>query len=150
MNTWPSIHREGALALSPHDVAKGNKQLDDLIDSAARAIAKREALLVASYGLSGAVFFTSCVAYLFFAFHKPPWVLASNLALGAAALSVAIVALTWLGWTAIQQRRFAKPLGDLSGVSIPPPLQELIDSFASGAVKANGSAVTTGYEQARR
>lgn len=143
MNTWPSIHREGALALSPHDVAKGNKELDDLIDSAARSIAKREALLVASYGLSGAGFITSCLTYLFFTFQKPPWVLASNLALGAGALSVTIVALTWLGWAAIQQGRFAKPLGNLSGVSIPPPLQELIDSFASGVRDARTASGNT-------
>jgi len=132
MNTWPSIHREAALALCPDDVAKGNKELDALIESAARCIAKREALLTGSYGLSGAAFLTSCAAYLIFTHQEPPWALASNLALATLALSATAAALTWWGWTAIQHRRFAKRLGDLSGVTIPPPLQELIDSFASG------------------
>lgn len=132
MNTWPSIHREGALALSPHDVAKGNKELDALIESAARCIAKREALLAGSYGLSGAVFIAACVIYLLSAYREPPLALVSNLALAAGCLSVVMLALTWWGWTAIQHWRIAKRLGDLSGVTIPPPLQELIDRFASG------------------
>jgi len=132
MNTWPSVYREGALALSPNDVAKGNKDMNALIESAARCIAKREALWAGSYGLSAAAFFVTCIIYLFSAYREPPWSLMSNLALAAGGLSVVIAALTWWGWTAIQHGRFAKRLGDLSGVTIPPPLKELIDSFASG------------------
>lgn len=132
MNTWPSIHREAALALCPDDVAKGNRELDVLIKSAARCIAKREALLTGSYALSGAAFVMSCVTYPIFAYQEPPWALASNLALATLVLSATAAALTWWGWTAIQHRRFAKRIGDLSGMTIPPPLQELINSFASG------------------
>lgn len=49
MNTWPSIHREGALALFPHNVAEGNKALDALIKCAALSISKRETLFASAY-----------------------------------------------------------------------------------------------------
>lgn len=131
MNTWPSIRREAALALSPHDMAKGNKELAALIESAARSIAKRETLFALSYGLLVAVLFVSCVAYLIYANRTPPSALMSNLALAVILSSVAVLALLWWAWTAIQHGRIAKRLGNLSGVTIPPPLQELIDSFAN-------------------
>ena len=132
MNTWPSIHREGALALAPDDVAEGNNQLDGLIDRAAESIRKPEALQVGFYGFSTVVFVTSCVIYMLAVNRTPPLALASYLALFAGLLSVVMLAVTWWGWTAIQHRRFAKRLGGLSGIIIPDPLQRLIDEFASG------------------
>lgn len=144
MNTWPSIRREAALALSPDDMAKGNKELDALIESAARSIAKRETLFALAYGLSVAVLFVSCVAYLIYANRKPPSALMSNLALAVALSSVFMLALLWWAWAAIQHERIAKRVGDLSGLTIPPPLQELIDSFASevrDARTASGNTV---------
>lgn len=143
MNTWPSIYREGALSLSPDDVAKGNKEMNALIESAARSVGHRESLFALSYGLSAGAFFIGCIIYLIFAYRNPPAVLMSNLALAAGALSMTMAALTWWGWTAIQHRRFAKRLGKLSDVAIPPALQQLIDSFASGVreVRTSGGEI---------
>lgn len=132
MNTWPSIYREGALALSPHDVGKGNRQMDALIESAARSIAKREAFSTIFDAVSAAALVVGSIGYLIYSNRKPPALSVSNGLLVVALLVAAMLAVTWRGWGGIQHWRIAKRLGDLSGVTIPPPLQELIDSFASG------------------
>ncbi len=132
MNTWPSIYREGALALSPNDVAKGNGEIDALIESAAWSIARRENLSTILYALSAAALIVGSLGYLIYSHRKPPAPLVSNGLLILALLAAAMLAATWWGWTVIQNGRMGQRLGKLSGVTIPPPLQELIDSFASG------------------
>ncbi len=132
MNTWPSIYREGALALSPHDLATGNREMDALVERAAHCIAKREALSTALYAVSTAALIVSSIGYLLYSNRKPPAPLASDGFLAIALLSAAMLAMTWWGWTTIQHGRIGQRLGRLPGVTIPPPLQELIDSFASG------------------
>lgn len=144
MNTWPSIHREGALALSPHDVAEGNKALDALIRSAALSIAKRETLFASAYALLVAVFFVGGIAWLSYTYREPPAPVERHVAAAAVVSSVAMFAFLWWAWSAIQNGRIGQRLGGLSGVAIPEPLQQLIDSFASGfrdARTASGNTV---------
>lgn len=143
MNTWPSIHREGALALSPHDIAEGNKALDALIKSAALSVAKRETLFASAYALSAAVFIIGGIAWLSYAYREPPAPMERHVAAATVVSSIAMFALLWWAWAAIQNGRIGQRLGGLSGVAIPEPLQQLIDSFASGVRDARTASGNT-------
>lgn len=143
MNTWPSIHREGALALFPHDVAEGNKALDALIKSAALSIGKRETLFASAYALLVAVFFVGFLLWLSYAYREPPAPMERNLAGATIIASLSMFAFLWWAWSAIQNGRIGQRLGGLSGVAIPEPLQQLIDSFANGVRDARTASGNT-------
>jgi hypothetical protein len=143
MNTWPSIHREGALALCPHDVAEGNRALNAIIKSAALSVAKRETLFAFAYALWVAVLIMGSVVWLAYAYREPPVPLERNLATAAISVSLMMLALLWWAWFAIQHGRIGQRLGSLSGVAIPEPLQRLIDSFASGVRDARTASGNT-------
>lgn len=117
--------------------------MDALIVSAARSIAKRETVFVASYAISAATLFVGSIGYLIHSHREPPAPLASNGWLAIVLLSVSMLALTWWGWTAIQNGRLGQRFGKLSDVTIPPPLQELIDCFASGVRDARTASGNT-------
>lgn len=132
MNSWPSLYREGALALSPHDVVKGHRELDALLEGAARYVRKRDTAFFFSYTIWTAILTGTGLVHLANMVRKPPSPSTGNVTLGIAFLSVVMLALTWRAWIALQNGKTGQRFGKLPDVSIPLPLQDLIEGFASG------------------
>lgn len=133
MNTWPSIRREAALALSPGDVAVGIRKLDSLIKSAARSIRKREALFIFAYALGGVMLGLGIFAHIVIANYSAAPRYAGDIATSIVLLSAVMLAAAWWGWHAIQHKGAMQRFGRLTDTHIPEPLAQLIASFANSS-----------------
>lgn len=133
MNTWPSIRREAALALSPGDVAAGIRQLDILLKSAARSIRKRDALFILVYVLGGSMLVLGIFAHIVIANYSVVPRYADDIATSAVLLSTVTLVASWWGWHAIQHKGIMQRFGRLTDTPIPEPLAQLITSFANSS-----------------
>lgn len=140
MGDMASTRREAALALSPEDVATGITLLEALI-----AKASRKAKLLNRCFASGLFVATLLLPVgLGFGFAG----LATDNTWGPLTMvSAAFItfwstgtAALWWTWTAIQTNSRMRRFGKIPGLEIPSPLQELIDSYASGARELRSDA----------
>lgn len=133
MNTWPSIRREAARALSPGDVSAGILKLDSLIKSAARSIRKREALFIFVNVLGGVMMGLGIFAHVVIANYSAAPGYAGDIATSVVLLSAVTLAASWWGWPAIQHKGMMQRFGRLTDTPIPEPLAQLIASFANSS-----------------
>ena len=133
MRDMASTRREAALALSPEDVATGIGLLEALIAVVARKA--RQLNRYYSFGLFvatlqpffGIGFWLASVAM---GDAWGPFTIAAFVCVGLWGIGTAAL---WWAWTAIQTNPRMGRLGKIPDLEIPSPLQELIDSYGSGA-----------------